>query len=550
MIKYEDNLAARVNGNNLQPLAGAEVRVTDKATGLPAALYQDDELTPIPQPLITTNTGYFGFKAANGEYLLSFSPGTNSSRFDGFTRDCELYDADDVPSPVSVVLSSLGAEDGAGRVGYGSRTVADKLGELVSLADKGGIPGAPDNTAQFAAALAAAAGGELHISAGEFTILPTALPNDITISGAGMRLTRIKMRAGSTGDLLHNLAAKNVTLRDLTLDGNNTFCASGRCLKIVTAADSDGPALILDNVAFENGPISAEDGQSSVFISGLAWVQAKNVRSIGHKASLWLSTVDSTFDNLYTGNTGIAAGLPSLVIGGSSNKFKTCYFGGNGAGRSTDAPQVRLLGAKSNEFSNCTNDSANGHGYEFIDYLTNYCTDNKIIGGQISNAGQSGNGSSYHVRFAGHSSKNTLIGVNIGNDFMTDPFNGGAPRKGAIGVVDVEMAGNNTVQTCEFGSFASNAAAVSVSSRLLDCKGLDSYGVDSYSLAGPSPFTYTNTYSRRVAVYLSGGTMTGITKDGFPIFGATSAATVWLEPNESFVVSYSGAAPTVYSDRK
>lgn len=130
MIKYQENLAARLNGNNLQPLAGASVTVTDKATGLPAALYQDDELTPIPQPLVTTNTGYFGFKAANGEYLLSFAPGPNSSRFDSFTRDCELYDADDVPNPVSVVMSSLGAEDGAGKVGHGDGSVGDALDDL------------------------------------------------------------------------------------------------------------------------------------------------------------------------------------------------------------------------------------------------------------------------------------------------------------------------------------------------------------------------------------------------------------------------------------
>ena len=92
MIKYEDNLAARINGNNLQPLAGAEVRVIDKATGLPAALFQDNELTPIPQPLSTDNNGYFAFKAADGKYMLSFSATQNSPRFDTFTREIVLED--------------------------------------------------------------------------------------------------------------------------------------------------------------------------------------------------------------------------------------------------------------------------------------------------------------------------------------------------------------------------------------------------------------------------------------------------------------------------
>lgn len=134
MLKHEDNAVARINGNNLQPLAGISVTVTDKVTGLPASLYKDDEITPIAQPLTTDNNGYYGFKAPDGTYLLTFS----GQRIATFTREIVL---DDPKYDPYVTVSNLKAGQGAAGVGYGGRTVADKLDEITRTPEQFGALG-------------------------------------------------------------------------------------------------------------------------------------------------------------------------------------------------------------------------------------------------------------------------------------------------------------------------------------------------------------------------------------------------------------------------
>ncbi len=56
-------------------------------------------------------------------------------------------------------------------------------------------------------------------------------------------------------------------------------------------------------------------------------------------------------------------------------------------------------------------------------------------------------------------------------------------------------------------------------------------------IVGGSPFTYTNRDGVPEVVYLTGGTVTEISKDGTVIFTSTPA-TVWLGPDESVIVSH------------
>lgn len=62
-----------------------------------------------------------------------------------------------------------------------------------------------------------------------------------------------------------------------------------------------------------------------------------------------------------------------------------------------------------------------------------------------------------------------------------------------------------------------------------------------------SPFTYTAGTTPE-AIYIRGGTVSDISKNSRTIFAA-SPATVWLEPGEAVVVTYS-VAPTMEKDRK
>ena len=93
-----------------------------------------------------------------------------------------------------------------------------------------------------------------------------------------------------------------------------------------------------------------------------------------------------------------------------------------------------------------------------------------------------------------------------------------------------------------------NANLFAGTSRLYENKGFNPLGVSRVTI-GPSPWTYTNNDFVREAVYIRGGSVTDITKDGLAGIFAGSNVTVWLEPGESFTLAYS-SPPIVSKDRK
>lgn len=84
------------------------------------------------------------------------------------------------------------------------------------------------------------------------------------------------------------------------------------------------------------------------------------------------------------------------------------------------------------------------------------------------------------------------------------------------------------------------------SSIVRNNSGYNPIGASSISI-GASPYTYTAASSPE-AIYITNGTVSSIVKNSVTLFTATPA-TVYLEPNESIVVTYS-AAPTMVKDRK
>ncbi len=93
-----------------------------------------------------------------------------------------------------------------------------------------------------------------------------------------------------------------------------------------------------------------------------------------------------------------------------------------------------------------------------------------------------------------------------------------------------------------------NANLFSGTSRLYENKGFNPLGVSTVTI-GPSPWTYTNNDFVREAIYILGGTVSDISKDGVAGIFAASNVTVWVEPGESLTVTYS-SPPTVHKDRK
>lgn len=126
MQAYQENISAKVNGV-LTPILGVKVTVTDDSTGNPATLFSDNGITQITSDIVTDETGYFGFRAANGSYTVSFS----SPQIRLASRNIDLYDPlDDAP----LTQSQAAASSGASKIGIGAETVENALSAL-QLAD-------------------------------------------------------------------------------------------------------------------------------------------------------------------------------------------------------------------------------------------------------------------------------------------------------------------------------------------------------------------------------------------------------------------------------
>src|SRR5947199_9996688 len=93
-----------------------------------------------------------------------------------------------------------------------------------------------------------------------------------------------------------------------------------------------------------------------------------------------------------------------------------------------------------------------------------------------------------------------------------------------------------------------NANLLAGTSRLCENKGFNPLGVTRVTI-GPSPCTYTNNDFVREAMYIRGGTVADITKDGLAAIFAGSNVTVRLEAGESFSPTYR-PAPIATTHRK
>lgn len=153
MQKHQDNLASRINGNALQPLSGVTVTVTDDATGLPAALYSDDGVTPITASIVTDDNGGYSFYAADGKYTVTFTGVRLSTPV---TRKIILEDPDDNPAASLAQLAAAGGgalvKTIANLTGAIARTVQAKHREDPTITDASTI--VADGTDQTAAIVA------------------------------------------------------------------------------------------------------------------------------------------------------------------------------------------------------------------------------------------------------------------------------------------------------------------------------------------------------------------------------------------------------------
>lgn len=247
MQKYTDVVLDK----NGKAISGAVISVVTYPDAGAATIYAADG-GPAVKSVSTDNNGRFAFYAANGHYSIVVSgTGITPVTF----NDVSLFDPTD--------LSAL-------QIGYGNRTLAAKLGEVVSVKDspfnaKG--DGVTDDAAAIQAAINYCAGDngkQVFFPAGNY-VIGTALkvPNFANIAGCGPSKSRINLQNKPyTGPIFVNAttdAFQFVTIRDLGLRGGSYGIYN-------TAATQEH--LTLERVAFElqtqAGIYSANDWQINV----------------------------------------------------------------------------------------------------------------------------------------------------------------------------------------------------------------------------------------------------------------------------------------------
>lgn len=96
---------------------------------------------------------------------------------------------------------------------------------------------------------------------------------------------------------------------------------------------------------------------------------------------------------------------------------------------------------------------------------------------------------------------------------------------------------------------AAGISAIGTTDSIRDNVGFNPQGCVAIDMTGAtSPYTYTNNDNVPEAIYINGGTVTDITKNGVSV-GIVSDRTILLEPTESVTVTYT-TAPSIIKDRK
>lgn len=147
------------------------------------------------------------------------------------------------------------------------------------------------------------------------------------------------------------------------------------------------------------------------------------------------------------------------------------------------------------------------------------------------------------------SNKNVIRGLRVIEDQDANSPSGGQTMSNAVIVNNAGTAQNNIIEHSVLDAGAStpvvNIVDATQGNIVRDNPGHNPQGPASITV-GASPFTYTGGPTPEM-IYISGGTVSLITKAGTTLFTSTDKS-IRLEPNQAIIVTYS-SAPTMNKDR-
>lgn len=455
MQAYQDNIALNVNGS-LVPVAGVLVTVIRDGAGA-ASLFDIDGVTPIANPLTTDSLGYFGFKAVNGDYTLSFS----SARVTVSPRKLQLYDPDD--DTEDVTLAALAASGGSNLVGFiasgtgaVARTEQGKLRERPSLldfmtdaqrADVIGNLGVLDVTAAVQTALDAYV--DPDVPAGTYKLTsPLIVTSNLTLKGK----KRKAILKADTGFVAGNVTRTYVDSASVT----QTLTWNDKAIfYLVCPTNSYLTDINLDGLSFD----LPSDGSIGVF--NAQRVAISSFRNLYCNYSLYFV---KGFDVWMTEWAGIRSQFSKShfeLNTGTSNSFTNCYSntkystGGNGFSfTNLDYTVMNACAADSLDRAYYFNNSKvtlNGCGAESFSRILHVVGGSNVVvnGGSLGITKSTSATSTYFpYQFSDSSTKVTLDGAWIG---VTNPAVLGGTYSALIVEGGAELVGENLRYPSEIG---------------------------------------------------------------------------------------------------
>lgn len=450
-------------------------------------------------------------------------------------------------------------------------------------------------------------GFPLVVPPGEFRVANLVYDFEVPIIGSGQGRTILRQKAGSNTHILD--ASAPLHMRHLTIDGDvGSQTLGGNNFAINLNAGADGSFIFdvhfkdIANIALE---LFGVDGCRIIYNEFSGCIQPIRLRSAAHKNLIQGNEIHDSIFGIYIrgadgedvapcernriydnhiynitgadpdyppalGNDGAcaAAGAPWTKI--HNNHIHDCagrgiHVWGNCGESSIQGNTVRSVGITSGVSGIDTSDNATDQGLNISGNIvslvgaagiyssggqrliisTNVCTNNGQSSDVLSPP-QAKNGITIDMGGAGDPANYINCIGNICIDTQGSPTQeyGIAERGGAHGDhLYVNYIGNQC-QPNKTGSMN----LISRTSHAKDNIGFNPRGATTVTVTA-SPFTYTNYDNCTEALYIRSGTISDISKNAIPIWGAGTDRVVLLEPEESVTITYS-SPPVVVTDRK